>query len=137
MSHRSNCNCSKCRRNAQIATRVAIRTIRREAAEMADVPVMMIGDVVKLAAQLWPVRGVILYHLAHLARGLMVRHRLPVILALKVAARRLNVPARVSSGHFTRARIKAQRRKMDRVRRHKDPRLRHTFKGKRFEEMAY
>lgn len=139
MAHSSTCPCSGCRRKTIAATRTAVRSLRTDAEDRADVPVMTIYQLMMMAARYWPVRHAILYQIAARARRLIARYRLPPARALKAAANQLGIRRTGSGragGHFTKARIRAQRRKMARLPRHKDPRLRHTYKGKRFEEMA-
>ncbi len=91
------------------------------------------------ARMLWQVRGALLYQFVNLARSLVMRRRLPPLKALHLAARHLNIPrkarGRGDMGRVTPTQVKAMRRKMRRLPRHKDPRLRHSYRGRRFEEM--
>jgi ribosomal protein L4 len=70
----------------------------------------------------------------------MGRHQLPPLRALSIAARRLDLPRKprvAHPGRVTSTQVKAMRRKLARLPRHKDPRLRHTSKGRRFAEMVF
>ncbi len=126
--------------------RNVFRNLMREASGdsidyVGEIPSDVVRALLFYARMLWQVRGALLYQFVNLARSLMIRRRLPPLKALHLAARQLNIPrkarGRGAMGRVTPTQVKAMRRKMRRLPRHKDPRLRHSYRGRRFEEMAY
>jgi hypothetical protein len=129
---------------ARSVERDVLRLLIREAADEAvdyvgEIPLDVSRALFFWARMIWQVRGPLRRRLVAVARSLMGRHRLPPFRALSIAARRLDIPRKPSVAHpgrVTSTQVKAMRRKMGRLPRHKDPRLRHTSKGRRLADMA-